>query len=65
MANLALFDAIAKSQLATNWQPAAVATPLTSAITGYEELTIACIKTEHERNSSLKKLSPLSGSFLA
>ena len=36
-------SATAKSQVATNWHPAAVATPRTSAITGLGQATIACI----------------------
>ena len=40
VANLADSPAYAKSQLATNWHPAAVAIPLTSAITGFELLII-------------------------
>ena len=35
--------ATARSQLATSWQPAAVATPWTAAITGCGSVTIACI----------------------
>ena len=34
VAKAAVLLAYARSQLATNWQPAAVAVPLTSAITG-------------------------------
>ena len=38
VANFDELDEIAKSHEATNWQPAAVATPLTSAITGLDSL---------------------------
>ena len=34
-------------------------------MTGFEELTIVCIKAEQESKSSLKKLSPLSSLSLA
>ena len=54
VANLDEFDAIARSQLATNWQPAAVAVPFISAITGLGQLTIACIRTEHVENNFIK-----------
>jgi len=39
--------ATARSQLATSWQPAAVAMPCTCAITGLGWRTIACIIFEH------------------
>ena len=35
--------ATARSQLATSWQPAAVAMPCTAAITGWGRVTICCI----------------------
>ena len=47
---LAFSDATAKSQLATNWQPAAAAIPQTSAITGCDKCIIVCIKLEHSLN---------------
>ena len=47
-------DATAKSQLATNWHPAAAAIPQTSAITGWGKFMIVCIKFEHSLNNSLK-----------
>ena len=45
--NLAAEDAIARSQLATSWQPAALAVPCTAAITGCGRLTICCIMALH------------------
>src|ERR1700730_3706164 len=43
VANVAASDATARSQLATNWQPAAVAMPCTADTTGLGNCTIACI----------------------
>ena len=43
VAKVAASEAIARSQLATSWQPAAVATPWTAATTGLGKWTIACI----------------------
>jgi hypothetical protein len=43
VAKRAVSAAIARSQLATSWQPAAVAMPWTSAITGLGRATICCI----------------------
>ena len=43
MAKLAASEATARSQLATSWQPAAVATPWTAATTGFGRCTMACI----------------------
>ena len=43
VAKLAASEATARSQLATSWQPAAVATPWTAATTGFGNCTIACI----------------------
>ena len=40
VANRAVSDATARSQLATSWQPAAAATPSTAAITGWGILRI-------------------------
>ena len=65
VANFDESDAKAKSQLATNWQPAAVATPFTSAITGFGQFTIICISDEHKVNRFMKYDSPLSSSSLA
>src|ERR1700733_6056622 len=42
-AKLGASEAIARSQLATSWQPAAVAMPWTAAMTGFGKCTIACI----------------------
>src|SRR5580698_9518386 len=47
VAKVAAFDATARSQLATNWHPAAVATPWTAAITGLGNCTMACIIALH------------------
>ncbi len=47
VANLAAVEAIARSQLATSWQPAALAMPCTAAITGCGKLTICCIIALH------------------
>ena len=44
--------AIAKSALATNWQPAAVATPCTRAMTGLGSATIRCISFAHRANKA-------------
>ena len=52
VANFDESDAIAKSQLATNWQPAAVAIPLISAMTGFEQFIIICINEEHKLKRS-------------
>jgi len=43
VAKLAASDATARSQLATSWQPAAVAIPCTAATTGFGKCTTACI----------------------
>ena len=43
VAKPASVEATARSQLATSWQPAAVATPCTAAITGCGRATICCI----------------------
>ena len=43
VAKLAASEATARSQLATSWQPAAVAMPCTEATTGFGKCTIACI----------------------
>ena len=43
VAKRAASEATARSQLATSWQPAAVAMPWTAAITGFGRFTIACI----------------------
>ena len=42
--------ATARSQLATSWQPAAVAMPCTRAITGTGKDWMACITREHCAN---------------
>ena len=43
VAKPAASEATARSQLATSWQPAAVAMPCTAATTGFGRCTIACI----------------------
>src|SRR6195952_1665494 len=43
VAKPAASEATARSQLATNWQPAAVAMPCTAAPTGFGKWTMACI----------------------
>ena len=43
VAKRAVSAATARSQLATNWQPAAVAMPSTAAITGFGDITTVCI----------------------
>ena len=53
-------DATARSQLATSWQPAAVAMPCTSAITGLGCRTMVCISREHWVNRAAKAARPLS-----
>src|SRR5690348_14443000 len=60
VANRADDDATAKSQLATSWQPAAVAMPWTWAMTGLGWRTMVCINVEHCLNSDSKKDLPLS-----
>jgi 1,4-dihydroxy-2-naphthoyl-CoA synthase len=53
VANIASSELIAKSQLATNWQPAAKAAPCTLAITGFLPSTISNISFEHKLNNLL------------
>ena len=48
-------EAMARSQLATSWQPAAVARPSTSAITGFGCVTIDCISAEQAAMVSLEE----------
>ena len=52
--------ATAMSQLATSWQPAAVAMPCTSAITGWGKAGIICIIAPQRVNRSMKYAVPLS-----
>ena len=52
--NRAVLDAMAISQLATNWHPAAVAMPCTFAITGWGILRIVVIIVVHLSNNILK-----------
>ena len=47
VANRASSAATARSQVATSWQPAAVATPCTSAMTGFGNRTICSISSLH------------------
>ena len=55
--------ATARSQLATSWQPAAVAMPLTAAITGFGDRTMASIMSEQAASVLAKKARPRSGSL--
>ena len=49
--NVASSAATARSQVATSWQPAAVAVPCTAAITGFGQRTIERIRLAHWRMS--------------
>ena len=49
VAKLAFSAATARSQVATSWQPAAVAVPCTAAITGFGQRTIERISWAHWR----------------
>ena len=55
-------DATARSQVATSWQPAALARPATSAMTGFGLLTIPSISSAQEAKSAAKYAAPLSWS---
>ena len=50
----AVSEAMAMSQLATSWQPAAVASPPTSATTGFGSARIDCIMREQRPKISSK-----------
>ncbi len=63
--NCAVAPAMARSQLATNWQPAAEAIPSTAAITGFGQSRMASISAEHSAISASKKARPLSGALRA
>ncbi len=54
VANLAAREATARSQLATNWQPAAVAVPCTAAMTGCGSAATCCIMVLHIEKMCLK-----------
>src|SRR5579859_2928824 len=54
VANFAAREATARSQLATSWQPAAVAVAWTAAITGCGSVTICCITVLHNVIMCLK-----------
>ena len=54
VANFAACDATARSQLATSWQPAAVAVACTAAMTGCGSVTICCITPLHNPMMCLK-----------
>ena len=54
VANLAACEATARSQLATSWQPAAVAVAWTAAMTGCGRVTICCITPLHSPMMCLK-----------
>ena len=62
VANLAVSDATARSQVATSWQPAAVAMPSTAAITGFGQRRSDCMNVAHSRIKSSVKPRPPSGS---
>src|SRR5262249_34286865 len=62
VAKWAADEATARSQLATSWQPAAVATPCTAAITGCGRRTICCIAELQALMTCVKKARPPSGS---
>jgi hypothetical protein len=49
VAKRAAEEAIARSQLATSWQPAAKAGPCTAAMTGCGRWTTCCIVAAHSR----------------
>ena len=57
--------ATARSQLATSWQPAAVAIPCTSAITGCGSRVIASITRLHRSKSARNRASPPSSACRA
>ena len=52
--NRAFSPATARSQLATSWQPAAVAMPSTAAITGWGRRTMAVISVAQRFSTSSK-----------
>ena len=52
VANAAASEATARSQLATSWQPAAVAMPCTRAITGCGRRVMLSINSPHCLNSA-------------
>ncbi|GJE70686.1 hypothetical protein CHKEEEPN_2226 [Methylorubrum podarium] len=60
VAKRAAAPATARSQEATSWQPAAVATPSTAAITGWGRAGIAIITPEHSANRSSNASAPRS-----
>ena len=53
VANFASSPATTRSQLATSWQPAAVARPWTAAMTGRGKSRIASITSVQSENSSV------------
>ncbi|KAG0771035.1 hypothetical protein G6F22_016848 [Rhizopus arrhizus] len=57
-ANRALSAGTARSQLATSWQPAAVAMPWTLAMTGTGKACRPCMTLPHLRNSARAPNSP-------
>ena len=65
VANRASDEATARSQLATSWHPAAVATPLTAAMTGCGSATIACIIAAQLFITRSKYARPRSGAARA
>ena len=57
VAKLASSAATIRSQVAANWQPAAVAIPCTSAITGNDSPRIICIACVHSANNDSRSAS--------
>ena len=51
-------EAIARSQLATSWQPAAEAGPSTSAMTGFGSRTMVCMRAAHRAHRGLEEAAP-------
>ena len=62
VAKVAAVEAIARSQVATSWHPAALAAPCTAAMTGFGRLRTACIMVRQRSHTVLKKARPPSAS---
>ncbi len=62
VAKLASSEATARSQVATSWQPAAVATPCTAAITGWGmRWMVSIMRVQTSKTScSSSRLRPIS-----
>ena len=63
--NRALSAATAMSQVATSWQPAAAASPCTSAMTGWGRRWRLCIIAAQRSNRSPKAAAPPSSALRA